>query len=80
MKLEKGQKIYVPTSLYVYRGADDFIGGVATIKDIEYSKVLPEDHYNYTMISIEERPNVQYNWNALLEKQDELKERFGENK
>ncbi len=80
MKPTKGQKIYVPTSLYVYRGADDFIGGVATIKDVEYSKTLPEGHYNYTMVSIEERPGVQYNWMALIEKQDKLKEEFGQNK
>ncbi len=68
-----GEQIYVPTSLYVYRGEDDFVGGIATISKIEYSKHLPEDHFNYTMIAIKERQGTMYNWNVLLEKQEELK-------
>ena len=73
-----GDLIYVPTSLYVYRGADDFIGGLATISDIKYNDFLEKDHYNYTMIAIEERKGHYYNWNYLLDEQESLKERFGE--
>ena len=60
-----GQKIYVPTSLYVYRGADDFAGGIATINKIEKSKTLPPDHYNYMSVGIVERPGTLYNWRPV---------------
>lgn len=73
-----GQKIYVPTSLYVYRGADDFAGGIATINKIEKSESLPHDHYNYIMVGITERPGTMYNWRPLLERQEELKKMFGD--
>ena len=73
-----GEKIYVPGSMYVYRGEDDFAGGVAKINKIEKSKHLPEDHYNYMMVGIEERSGCMYNWKALLEKQEELAKRFGD--
>lgn len=77
-KPKEGDKIYVPTSLYVYRGEDDFEGGLATINKIEYSNHLPEDHYNYTMVGIKERPGTMYNWKYLMENQDEWKARYGE--
>lgn len=73
-----GQKIYVPTSLYVYRGMDDFAGGIATINKIEKSKTLPPDHYNYMSVGIVERPGTLYNWRPLLERQEELKKMFGD--
>jgi hypothetical protein len=71
-----GQKIYVPSSIYVYRGADDFAGGLATIDKIEHSKTLAKDHVNYTMVVIKERPNTSYNWNVLLEKQESLAKEY----
>jgi hypothetical protein len=73
-----GQKIYVPTSLYLYRGADDFSGGLATINKVEKSNFLPEDHYNYLSVGIVERPGTMYNWRPLLERQEELKKMFGD--
>lgn len=78
MKPVKGQDIYVPTSLHVYRGKDDFIGGLATISEVIINPKLPEGHVNQIMIKIEEEPNTQYNWKLLLEKQERLKERFGD--
>lgn len=71
-----GQKIYVSTSLYVYRGADDFCGGLATINKIEKSDFLPPDHYNFLSVGIVERPGTMYNWRPLLERQEELKKMF----
>jgi len=85
MKKEKkiephvGQKIYVSTSLYLSHGMDDFEGGIATISKIEKSKDLPEDHCNYLMVGIKERPGTLYNWKLLLEEQEKLKKRFGKN-
>ncbi len=37
MKPNKGDKIYVPSAYYVYRGEDDFEGGLATINKVEAS-------------------------------------------
>ena len=73
-----GQKIYVDSALYVYRGSDDFAGGIATINKIEHSETLPSDHYNYTMVGIEERRGVMYNWLPLYENQEKLKAEFGD--
>lgn len=73
-----GQKIYVQTSLYVYRGRDDFTGGIATISKIEHDDDLPKDHRNYTMIGIEERESTMYNWKVLLKEQEELKKEYGD--
>lgn len=77
---KKGDRIYVPTSLYMYRGEDDFIGGLATVKDFDIVDYLDENHVNKVMVSIEERPGTSYNYKHLLEKQESLKAEFGENK
>ena len=74
----RGEKIYVPTSLYVYRGKDDFIGGIANIDRIRYESDLPKDHYNYTMVGIKERPNNMYNCNYILENQRRWEEEYGD--
>lgn len=75
-----GDSIYVPTSLYVYRGSDDFAGGLATIDKIDKSKHLPEDNINYMMVGIKERPGTMYNWKNLLENQEKWKEEYGKQK
>ena len=72
-----GEDIYIPTSLHVYRGKDDFEGGLCKISKIIKSDFLPEDHYNYLMIIVEEEPQSEHNWNYLLEHQEEWKKRFG---
>lgn len=71
-----GDNIYVPSSYYVYRGADDFEGGLAVINKVEGSNHLPKEHINYWMVGIEERPSVMYNYNMLMEKQSELKKKY----
>jgi hypothetical protein len=73
---ELEQKIYVPSALYVYRGADDFAGGLATIDRIEHNSNLPKDHVNHTMVGIKERPSTMYNWNVLLNEQEELAKEY----
>lgn len=78
MKLPKiGEKIYVPSSYYVYRGEDDFDGGIATISKVDISKTLPLNHINSIMIGIEERKSTMYNYKSLIDEQDELKIQFG---
>jgi hypothetical protein len=71
MEPKVGLKIYVPGAMYVYRGEDDFAGGIATI-----SKVEKEE--NLTMVSIEERPGTKYNWKYLLEDQVRLEKIYGD--
>jgi len=79
MKTAKvGEKIYVPGACYVYRGEDDFEGGMATISEVEYSDDLPEDHFNYIMVGIIERPGTMYNYKNLMEQQIELKVLYGD--
>lgn len=73
-----GEKIYVPSSCYVYRGEDDFEGGLATISKVIINKYLSKDNSNRIFIEIEERRATSYNWKFLLEEQDELKEEFGD--
>ena len=76
-----GDKIYVPTSLHVYRGADDFQGGLCTISRVSPSDHLPKDHYNYWMVGIAEGDkSTSYNWRHLMEEQEKLKKRFGKEK
>jgi hypothetical protein len=75
--LAKGTKVYIPTSLHVYRGKDDIQGGLATVKTIDYSEHLSPDHYNYIMVSFEELPQgKRYNWRYLLEHQKEWEKEY----
>ena len=71
-----GQKIYIPSSFHVYRGADDFVGGMATINKIEYSKTLPKDHFNYIFVGIEGERSSMYNYKSLMSEQQELSKRY----
>jgi len=71
-----GDKIYVPSSYYVYRGEDDFEGGLAIINKIEISKHLPKDHCNSIMVGIEGKHSTMYNYQYLLEQQDELEKEY----
>ncbi len=68
-----GDKIYVPSCYYVYRGEDNFEGGLATINKIEEKKHLPKDDTNYWFVGIEGRPTTMWNWKILLKEQNELK-------
>ena len=71
-KPEIGDKIYVPTALHVYRGLDDFAGGLATINRIEASDHLPVDHVNHLKVGVKENPTVMYYWHFLSEKQERM--------
>lgn len=72
-----GEKFYVPSSLHVYRGMDDFAGGIAIISKIEYSDKLPKSSINYIMVGIEARKGTMYNYRILMEKQEQLKKYYG---
>lgn len=75
-----GDKIYVPTSLYLSHGLDDFEGGIATVDGHYTNDFLTEDHCNYYEISIEENPGTRYNLRYLLEHQAEWKKIYKKRK
>lgn len=77
---KKGDKIYVPSALYLSRGADDFAGGIATVSKVEHNEKLGKDHVNYCFVSIEERPGTSYNWRDLGPKQKDLKMEYKKQK
>lgn len=77
MKLpSKGDKIYIPSSYHISSGSDDVQGGVATIDTIKVNTDLPKDHYNSVFVSVEKVPGHGFNYQYLLEQQDELKKQF----
>jgi len=48
--------------MYVYRGLEDFAGGIATVSKVKIDEDLPVTNNNRVMVSILERPNHGYNW------------------
>lgn len=75
MKLPKvGDTIYVRSSLYLGHGRDDFMGGKTVIRSVtkgmSAGKMVP-------FITVQARPDTEYNWEMLNEEQKELKKRYG---
>lgn len=68
-----GEPIYLPTSLHIYRGRDDFEGGLCTVNKIELGVSAGKPTY---FIRIKENPGVQYNWEYLVENQEGWKEEY----
>ena len=77
---QKGEKIYIPSSLYVYHGEDDIAGGIATISNVDLKEYFGKDHDNYCFISVKEIPGVSYNWRYLEKQQEKLKKAYGKQK
>ena len=72
---KKGDKIYVPTSLYLSHGRDDFCGGIATVEDVEETVNCGEPAH---VIEIKERPGHGYYWeNWLRDNQEKWKAEYG---
>jgi hypothetical protein len=69
-----GTDIYVPTSLYLSHGVDDFQGGLAQVYRVEQRTTGGQPAL---FVSVVERPGVQYNWAFLKDQQDALREHFG---
>jgi hypothetical protein len=71
-----GDKIYVPTTLYVTHGMDDFIGGICTVAGVRLND-NPEE--GVAFVSIEEEPGQWYNWDTYLAPNQEIwKAEFGD--
>lgn len=71
-----GEKIYVPTSLYLSHGRDDFAGGIATIDYIKEDTKSDILDYNRIMVGIKERENTGYNWQYLLANQEKWSKEY----
>lgn len=68
-----GDLIYVPSSLYVTHGCDDFHGGLCRIIEVKV-----DGNPNKTYVIVEENPGVEHNYRYLLELQEELKAEYGD--
>ena len=65
-KFKVGDDIYVPTSLYLSHGEDDFHGGLCKIIGIG------EEH-GWKWVRVKERPTTKYGYDGLIEEQKKLK-------
>lgn len=70
LKHKVGDEMYIPSAMYISRGSDDRVGGLATIKEFR----------NNEMVVFCEFPNTVHSYEYLLTQQDELKKQFGNNK
>jgi len=73
-KPKVGDDIYVPTSMSISNGSRDVHGGLAKISVVD--KMISGGEPTW-FIDVEELPNHGFNYDILMERQEELKERFG---
>lgn len=72
-----GDEIYIESTIYVHHGADDFQGGICTVKATRTS--MQSSGHEITQVEVEEDPNTWYRWEGYLEpKQDDWKKEYGE--
>jgi hypothetical protein len=66
-----GSEIYVPTSCFCFiqHPEKDVEGGLAKITVVEESTGL---------VSLEEIPDLRFNWQAISEEQEKLRQEFGD--
>ena len=68
---EVGELIYLPTSLYLSHGVDDFFGGLC-----EVTRVV-EDNRGVVWIQVAEKPECQMTWKGyLLENQAKWRKEY----
>lgn len=72
---EVGDKIYIPNKLHVYRGADDIAGGLSAVVAVQEGISAGEPAW---FVTVEADPGSAYNWEFLEPRQEELRQRFGE--
>jgi hypothetical protein len=72
---EVGDDVYTPTWLYIDHGEDDIAGGLARVTRV-YSAISAGQPCPF--IAVAELPGRGFNWRILREQQEELRERFGD--
>jgi hypothetical protein len=77
-KPKVGDKIYIEGTIYLAHGADDFQGGLCTVKAVQSHF---EKSNEVSSVEVEEDPGTWYTWTGYLEtRQEEWKKVFGEQK
>ena len=76
MKPKIGNKIYIPTRMYVDRGEDDIQGGLAEISKVHINKNLPENSDNKLFVSFVGIHGRQFNYKSLMRDQEKLSKRY----
>ena len=69
-----GQDVYVPSSLHLTHGVDDFAGGLCRVVRIDTDMSPVEIPF----VEVEEDPGTLHNWHYLMENQDEWRDRYGD--
>ena len=76
-KPKPGDKIYIESTIYIDHGADDFLGGICTVKATR--AVRQSSGEVITQVEVEEDPNTWSRWEGYLEpKQEESSKEYGE--
>lgn len=70
-----GDDIYVGSSYYIDHGEDDFEGGLCEISNVTTGTSGGRQVY---FVEIKERPGHSYNYEVLLEQQENLAETYGD--
>ena len=70
-----GDVVYLPTSLYLSHGRDDFQGGRCTVSEV---KPGVSGGNPAVYIGVRERPGHSYNWTFLAPEQERLREEYGD--
>lgn len=74
-KPKPGDKIYIESTIYIDHGAEDFLGGICTVKATR--AVRQSSGEVITQVEVEEDPNTWSRWEGYLEpKQEEWKQRI----
>jgi hypothetical protein len=69
-----GDKIYVPSALFLSHGEDDCAGGIATVSGV-FGK---QSGFLELSVEVNEQPGVRHPWSTLARQQEELKARYGD--
>lgn len=69
-----GELIYLPTSLYIDHGEDDFRGGLCEVCRVERSISAFQDTW---FVVVKERPGYSLNWEILAENQEKYASEYG---
>lgn len=77
-----GQRIYLPTALYLSHGKDDFDGGKCVVSKIKIEDSLPAGHPNRVFFAVEENPGHLYSWEHYgnINTQRKYKKQYGNRK
>jgi hypothetical protein len=78
-KPKVGDKIYVEGTIYLTHGADDFQGGICTVKEVRSH--IENGEEVVLSVEVEEDAGTWYTWPGYLElRQEEWKRRYGDQK